>query len=89
MKRDEHLDRHICRERRIWRNAEPLLVYFCCGYLLTHKPVSFAKECSLAGIGKLQLNHDVLAQDLDSSWEILAEPIQTVMRRSPPSCLDL
>ena len=33
------------------------------------------------GIGKLQLNNDRLAADLDSSWEVLAEPIQTVMRR--------
>jgi len=33
------------------------------------------------GIGKLQLNNEGLAADLDASWEVLAEPIQTVMRR--------
>ena len=33
------------------------------------------------GMGKLQLNSERLAADLDSSWEVLAEPIQTVMRR--------
>ncbi|MDM0065671.1 adenylosuccinate lyase [Variovorax sp. J31P207] len=33
------------------------------------------------GLGKLELNEEALAQDLDSSWEVLAEPIQTVMRR--------
>ena len=33
------------------------------------------------GIGKLQLNEERLAADLDGSWEVLAEPIQTVMRR--------
>lgn len=33
------------------------------------------------GISKLELNSDVLAKDLDSAWEVLAEPIQTVMRR--------
>ena len=33
------------------------------------------------GMGKLQLNSDRLAADLESSWEVLAEPIQTVMRR--------
>jgi adenylosuccinate lyase len=33
------------------------------------------------GIGKLQTNEVKLAQDLDNSWEVLAEPIQTVMRR--------
>ncbi len=40
-----------------------------------------AYQSSLKGIGKLQLNESRLAQDLDDSWEVLAEPIQTVMRR--------
>ena len=40
-----------------------------------------AYEASLKGIGKLQLNEARLAEDLDQSWEVLAEPIQTVMRR--------
>ncbi|SDD74448.1 adenylosuccinate lyase [Variovorax sp. CF079] len=33
------------------------------------------------GLGKLELNEEALAEDLDASWEVLAEPIQTVMRR--------
>ena len=33
------------------------------------------------GLGKLELNHEALARDLDAAWEVLAEPIQTVMRR--------
>ena len=33
------------------------------------------------GMSKLQLNDIKLAADLDNSWEVLAEPIQTVMRR--------
>jgi adenylosuccinate lyase len=33
------------------------------------------------GIGKLETNEEKLLADLDSSWEVLAEPIQTVMRR--------
>jgi len=33
------------------------------------------------GISKLELNRQKLAEDLDDSWEVLAEPIQTVMRR--------
>jgi adenylosuccinate lyase len=33
------------------------------------------------GLGKLELNEAALAEDLDASWEVLAEPIQTVMRR--------
>ncbi|MDP4301080.1 adenylosuccinate lyase [Leptothrix discophora] len=35
----------------------------------------------LRGLDKLQLNETALAADLDSAWEVLAEPIQTVMRR--------
>jgi len=35
----------------------------------------------LRGLGKLEVNHTALAEDLDAAWEVLAEPIQTVMRR--------
>ncbi|MFT5576230.1 MAG: adenylosuccinate lyase [Bermanella sp.] len=40
-----------------------------------------AYESSLKGISKLQINTARIAEDLDASWEVLAEPIQTVMRR--------
>jgi adenylosuccinate lyase len=33
------------------------------------------------GLSKLELNEEALARDLDGAWEVLAEPIQTVMRR--------
>jgi adenylosuccinate lyase len=33
------------------------------------------------GLDKLQVNEDALAADLDASWEVLAEAVQTVMRR--------
>jgi len=33
------------------------------------------------GISKLEVNEPALADDLNSNWEVLAEPIQTVMRR--------
>ncbi|MCR5752652.1 MAG: adenylosuccinate lyase [Kiritimatiellae bacterium] len=33
------------------------------------------------GLGKLELNEERLAADLDANWEVLAEPIQTVMRK--------
>ncbi len=33
------------------------------------------------GLGKLELNQAALAADLETSWEVLAEPVQTVMRR--------
>ena len=40
-----------------------------------------AYEASLKGIGKLEVNTAALANDLDNSWEVLAEPVQTLMRR--------
>lgn len=40
-----------------------------------------AYEASLKGISKLELNVQKIAADLDACWEVLAEPIQTVMRR--------
>src|SRR5574343_638107 len=35
----------------------------------------------LTGLNKLELNEEALAEDLDAAWEVLAEPIHTVMRR--------
>jgi adenylosuccinate lyase len=40
-----------------------------------------AYQSLLVGLNKLELNQEALAFDLDASWEVLAEPIQTVMRR--------
>lgn len=40
-----------------------------------------AYEATLKGLGKLQINPARLFEDLDHAWEVLAEPIQTVMRR--------
>ncbi|NBX00173.1 MAG: adenylosuccinate lyase [Methylophilaceae bacterium] len=38
-------------------------------------------DSCLRGLNKLEINPVKLAEDLDNSWEVLAEPIQTVMRR--------
>ena len=40
-----------------------------------------AYESCLKGIGKLQVNEQRTTEDLDNSWEVLAEALQTVMRR--------
>ena len=40
-----------------------------------------AYQATLKGIGKLEINEASIAADLDHAWEVLAEPIQTVMRR--------
>src|SRR5690554_259153 len=40
-----------------------------------------AYESTLKGISKLEVNIQRIAEDLNNSWEVLAEPVQTVMRR--------
>ena len=47
----------------------------CAGYAL------LAYHSCLRGIGKLEVDAARLAADLDANWEVLAEPVQTVMRR--------
>ena len=42
---------------------------------------SIAIQSSLKGISKLQINAETIEQDLEENWEVLAEPVQTVMRR--------
>ncbi len=42
---------------------------------------ALAYSSLMVGLNKLELNEQALADDLDSAWEVLAEPIQTVMRR--------
>jgi adenylosuccinate lyase len=49
------------------------------GVGLGHSLLAF--DSCLKGMGKLEVNEARLAQDLNTSWEVLAEPIQTVMRR--------
>lgn len=46
---------------------------------LAHSLIAY--RATLKGISKLELNAAVIDRDIDACWEILAEPIQTVMRR--------
>ena len=46
---------------------------------LAHSLIGY--QALLKGLGKLELNPEALLADLEQSWEVLAEPIQTVMRR--------
>ena len=41
-----------------------------------------AYKSTLKGLGKLKLNAHNLEKDLDNAWEVMAEPIQTVMRKA-------
>ncbi|HXU93662.1 MAG TPA: adenylosuccinate lyase [Gallionella sp.] len=54
----------------VLRNMGVALGYTLLGY-----------ESLLKGLNKLEANPQRVAEDLDNSWEVLAEPIQTVMRR--------
>lgn len=54
----------------VLRNMGVALGYALLGY-----------DSCLKGLGKLEVNLQRLEEDLDSNWEVLAEPIQTVMRR--------
>jgi len=49
------------------------------GVGLGHCLIAYA--ATLKGISKLEINENRLREDLDGAWEVLAEPIQTVMRR--------
>jgi adenylosuccinate lyase len=53
--------------------------------VLRNMGVAWATPCwptvAATGLNKLELNEPALAADLDAAWEVLAEPIQTVMRR--------
>ncbi|MEO0047725.1 MAG: hypothetical protein RLZZ410_684 [Pseudomonadota bacterium] len=49
------------------------------GTALGHSLLAY--DSALRGLGKLETNPSRLAEDLDNCWEVLAEPVQTVMRR--------
>ena len=49
------------------------------GVSCAHSLISYASICK--GIEKLEINKSKLTEDLNKAWEVLAEPIQTVMRR--------
>ena len=49
------------------------------GVAVAHCVIAY--ESCIKGINKLQLNEQRTAEDLDNSWEVLAEALQTVMRR--------
>jgi len=49
------------------------------GVGVAHSVIAY--EATLKGVSKLELNAAKIADDLDNCWEVLAEPVQTVMRR--------
>jgi len=49
------------------------------GVAMAH--IVIAGESALKGTAKLVPNRERMADDLDANWEVMAEPIQTIMRR--------
>jgi len=49
------------------------------GVGIAHSVIAY--QATLKGVSKLEVNAAQLSADLDANWEVLAEPIQTVMRR--------
>lgn len=49
------------------------------GVGVAHSVIAYTS--AMKGISKLEVNAQTLLDDLDNSWEVLAEPVQTVMRR--------
>ena len=49
------------------------------GVGMAHSLIAY--QATLKGISKLQVNEEQLRKELDGNWEVLAEPVQTVMRR--------
>ena len=49
------------------------------GVGMAHTIIAF--DSTVAGLSKIDINKDVIHEDLKDSWEVLTEPIQTVMRR--------
>jgi len=49
------------------------------GVSFAHSLIAY--QSLLKGLNKLEINIDIINRDLENSWEVLAEPVQTVMRR--------
>jgi len=64
---------------RLQRDLSDSTVLRNLGVAFAHCLVAY--QSMLKGLSKLEVNAVRLAQDLDSAWEVLAEPVQTVMRR--------
>jgi adenylosuccinate lyase len=64
---------------RLQRDLTDSTVLRVVGVPLAHSVIAFG--ATLKGLGKLLLNQDALQQDLQNNWAVVAEAIQTVLRR--------
>ncbi len=73
---------HLARKlpvSRFQRDLTDSTVLRTLGVGFAHSLIAY--QSLLKGITKLEVNTESMAQELDANWEVLAEPIQTVMRR--------
>jgi len=74
----EHLSKKLPVSR--WqRDLTDSTVLRNIGVGIAHSVIAY--QSTLKGISKLEINPEKLNADLDDNWEVLAEPIQTIMRR--------
>ncbi len=64
---------------RLQRDLSDSTVLRNLGVGIAHSSIAY--QSIIKGINKLEINNKRIQQDLDNAWEVLAEPIQTVMRR--------
>jgi len=64
---------------RLQRDLTDSTVLRVVGVPLAHSIIAFG--ATLKGLGKLLLNTEALDQDLDNNWAVVAEAIQTILRR--------
>jgi adenylosuccinate lyase len=64
---------------RMQRDLSDSTVLRTVGTALAHSLIAY--ESTLAGLSRVDANEDAIRGDLAARWEVLAEPIQTVMRR--------
>ncbi len=64
---------------RLQRDLSDSTVLRSIGTAVGHSLIAYSSL--LKGLNKIEINKTAIAKDLDNSWEVLAEPIQTVMRK--------
>lgn len=74
----DHLSRKLPISR-LQRDLTDSTVIRNIGVPMAHALIAF--QSTLKGLGKLLLNEDAIARDLDNCWAVVAEAIQTVLRR--------
>ena len=74
----EHLSRKLPISR-LQRDLTDSTVIRNIGVPMAHALIAF--QSTLKGLGKLLLNEEAIARDLDNCWAVVAEAIQTVLRR--------